>query len=332
MKKRLFLSLQLLLVLVGCEDNSDVPVYHNIADNYRIVCPEPPIRIMSSKDEGEEELGTSLLNYFNIVQVSENLYYMYYESFWGNIAEGKAHVRFAYSEDCIHWNKQLPNRNDQNNIIIPSYYFMSGISVMMVPNSQFPFRLFGLMPVDGNYGIYMWKSQDGYNFSDPKLVLSGYYDTQIVGLLRGDIIKMYVRSRKNCGTNRKIGVAYVDVEGNCINPPMVLKDNYVYNSGASILNDKYDLLFPTFFNNSRDNDEQYVKALIVSGYDSKEIECNIGDWIDDDELSVYVSPGILDINGEKYISYCTRSWSHDSPMPDDGVSNYKLIKIIVHKQ
>ena len=317
-----------LVCLTGCEDNSDIPFYHKIHDSYQIICPDPPIEIMSSQDEEIKKKGIACLNYYNILKVSESLYYMYYESYMGRDDASASIVRLAYSHDGFHWKNSLPDKPDEDNVIIPSYYYLAGMSVMMVPDEQYPFRLFGLMPVEGIYGIYMFKSQDGIHFERPKEVLTGFFDTQIVGLVSGNGIKLYTRTRKNRGTNRKIGVAYVDLEGNVVTSPMVLRDNYVYNSGASILNEKYDLLFPTYFNDSGGDDKAYVKALIASGYDSREIECNIGDWVGKDEPWIIVSPGIIKIDGEDYVSYYTNTWSHNKAVPEDGVTKYKLIKIL----
>lgn len=316
-------------LMLSCSRENDF-IYDEIKDSILVYCPDPPIEIMSSEDSNAIERGERLLNYFCILQESDNLFYMYYEMFKGEIKEAGQSLCFAYSTDCINWEKRFPNSLHDSNIIIPNN--ISGVSVMKVSDRNCPYRLFATRNVNGRRGIFMWKSPDGINFIDEKFILEGTYDTQHVGILRGSLIKLYTRLWEQEGHNRKIGVAYIDIEGNVLRDPIPLKDNYVYNSAASSINDNFDLLFPTFFRDvGEDIDNAYIKTLLVNGYNSKEVFCNIGDWIETTEPWVLVAPGVLNINGNMYISYMTRSWSHMSKMPDNGISKYKLIRIVVNK-
>lgn len=333
--KKLFGVLVLLIVIVGCDNYDDVPVYHEITDNYVVICPEPPIEIMSNLDEESVSHEDRVLDFFNIIQVKEDLFYMYYETWRESLEEFDQKVCFAYSNDCIHWTKKFPNHTDSNNVIIPSNCI--GMSVMTVPDEYAPYRMIGFCKKEnGGYALFMWKSKDGLSFTDKKeIYLKGDFDTQSVGVLKGDMIKLYTRTRKkaNGGYNRKISITYLDLEGNAFLKPLVLQYDYLYNSAASPLNEKYDLLLPTHFNNAgTGNDNAYVEALICSDFDSKKIDCNINDWIGDNEPWMAVAPGILNIGGEQYISYVTHSWSHDTPYSKDGVSKMYLLKIRVEPQ
>lgn len=323
---KLFLGLFLIAVtFVSCEEREDIPVYHQITDSYVVTCPEPPIEIMSTQDEESIKRGEKLLNCFSIVQVRDNLFYMYYEAFKGKIEDFSQGVYFAYSNDCIHWTKRFPSHTDDDNTIFQSN--MMGVSVMQVPDKEHPYRMFSLRKTEDNYGLFMWKSVDGITFEDEKEIMHGLYDTQNVGVMRGDSIKLYVRLWDE-GYNRKIGTLYIDLDGEILTSTTALVNNYVYTSGASPLNEKYDILFPTHFVTQNScNYVPYISTIIVDDYSSKYISCNINDWITEDELWVSVSPGIFNIKGENYISYGTRTWLHDVPMPENGVSKFKLIKI-----
>jgi hypothetical protein len=327
--REFFCFLITLIVFVSCtvddEDYSFVlPEYQEIYDTYVVTCPEPPIEIMSSLDEESVRRGELLLNCYKIIQVSDNLYYMYYEAFSNGEQDGSQGVYFAYSNDCFHWTKRFPYSSSDDNTIFSSN--MMGVDVVKVPDRTYPYRMFS-MRKKNEWGLYMWKSKDGLKFEAEKQVLSGLYDTQNAAVVRGDTIKLYVRLWEE-GYNRKIGLSYLDLEGNVLATPYVLQDNNVYNSAASYLNSDYDILFPTYFVSSPTLE---IEALIARGYYTKRISCNINKWIESDELWVLVSPGIITINGEKYISYNTRNWQHEVEMPEGGISKYKLVKIQIDK-
>lgn len=318
------------LVLVACSSDEDELYYTEISDNYIIHCPEPPIEIMSSTDEESVARGEKLLNYFKILQISDNLYYMYYEAFKGQIVDGEEGVYFAYSTDCKHWIKQFPSSTDADNTVIPSNII--GVDVIKVPDEKYPFRMLATRGYEGECGLYMLKSKDGFKFSDEKKILSGLYDTQNVAIVRNDTIKLYLRKWREYD-NRKIGYVKMDIEGNILSSLFLLRDNFLYNSAASIFEeDKYDFLFSTYFN-PREGRGSNVRSYIVDEYNSKEIPWNFNNWIYEEELWSLVSPGILIVDGEWYISYITRTWCHDEMMPSNGVSKYKLIRInILHQE
>ena len=326
MKNPLIFIIPLSLLFIGCSDDDEIQ-YQEIEDTFIISCPEPPIEILSNLDEDARFKGEGQLSYFCIIKESTSKYYMYYETYNNMVVAFKGQIKFAYSIDGLHWERKIPDGYSNDNIIISNG--VEGVSVVKIPDTEFPYRMFGYGEYGENRGIYMWKSQDGMHFTREGMVLEGTYDTQQVAVLKGDRIKIFTRLWSNDHKNRKIGVFYVNFDGNLISSPVFLQDNYMYNSAASILDDvKYDFLFPTYFNNMMGStDEAYIKALIVDGYNSKEIQCDINRWIEPEEPWVLVSPGIIDIAGEKYIAYQTNSWSHDAVKPDNGITKYKLMKI-----
>lgn len=327
-KLKMLLFFSMFIFWGSCSSEENELNYTEIKDSYLINCPEPPIEIMSSADEVSITRGEKLLNYFKIIQVSDNLYYMYYEAFKGDIVDTEEGVYFAYSNDCVHWIKQFPLSDSEDNTVIPNNII--GVDVIKVPDEKYPFRMFATRGYEGGCGLFMLKSKDGFKFSDEKIVLSGLYDTQNVAVIRNDTIKLYLRKWKD-DSNRANGYINVDLEGNLLSSIYMLRDNYLYNSAASIYaEEKFDFLFPTYFN-TIESMGCSLKAYIVEGYNSKEIPWNINSWLANDELWSIVSPGILTIDGDHYIAYNTRNWFHDEKMPEGGVSKYKLLKIKIVK-
>lgn len=327
-KLKMLLFFSMFIFWGSCSSEENELNYTEIKDSYLINCPEPPIEIMSSADEESVARGEKLLNYFKILQISDNLYYMYYEAFKGDIVDTEEGVYFAYSNDCVHWIKQFPLSDSEDNTVIPNNII--GVDVIKVPDEKYPFRMFATRGYEGGCGLFMLKSKDGFKFSDEKIVLSGLYDTQNVAVIRNDAIKLYLRKWKD-DSNRANGYINVDLEGNLLSSIYMLRDNYLYNSAASIYaEEKFDFLFPTYFN-TIESMGCSLKAYIVEGYNSKEIPWNINSWLANDELWAIVSPGILTIDGDHYIAYNTRNWFHDEKMPEGGVSKYKLIKIDIDK-
>ena len=178
----------------------------------------------------------------------------------------------------------------------------------------------------------MWKSSNGYDFDfdNYKVLLDeGYHDTQNVIIPRGNVLYLYTRAWNEKLTNRRIGLAKYNEQGEMISPIDTIAGNYLYNSAASYVNEEYDLLVPTFMNN-REGEEKsdlaYPKAYLNSKDECIELSHNLGKWIKDIEKWIIVAPGLIDINGEKYIAFNTREWSHDTPKPENGISRYYLIK------
>ena len=229
--RKSFLLIGLTFLLCGCE-KEDLPPYHEILDSYIISCPEPPIEIMSNVDAEAASRNEISLNYFSIVQLKVDLFYMYYEAFREHINDFEQAVCFAFSNDGIHWERAFPNRTDEDNVVIPNN--ISGVSVILVSDKENPFRMFGYCKKESGYALFMWKSNDGFSFKEKKEILSGVFDTQSVGVQKGNLIKLYTRQKEQNGMNRKIAVAYIDMDGNVIDSPKVLQDNYVYNLDKNI--------------------------------------------------------------------------------------------------
>ena len=151
---------------------------------------------------------------------------------------------------------------------------------------------------------------------------------------KGNRLCLYTRLWGNKARNRRIGVADFDLSGNKLTPLDTLYGDYVYNSAASYLNEQYDMLIPTFMNNADGNDKSdkaYFVAYLNHDGNNRSYPINLNKWIKDDEKWVLAAPGIIKIGKDNYIAYNTRNWSHDTRMPEGGISRYYLIKVRVYK-
>lgn len=331
MRKPFFLFLAVLVVeCVSCERGSlNNPDAFTTCVNY----PDPPIEILSNLDATSTVFDCSVINYFNIVQAKDNLYYLYYAAFGkysGNedIEQG---LFFAYSNDAIHWKRQIPNKD--NNIIVPKGIQEQSVFKLETDDEN-PYRLVANIIEGNKYKLCMWKSQNGYDFdfSNRTVLLEDrLHDTQNVIISRKDSLYLYTRLWNATAKDRRNAIARFNLDGVLESSVDTLAGNYLYNSAASYINEQYDLLQPTFMNNrdgDNPNDKAFFKAFLKQeGDDCVEIDTNLNQWIKDEEKWMIVAPGVLNINGEKYVAYYTWNKSHDGKWPKTPVCRYYLIRM-----
>lgn len=286
-----------------------------------------PIKILSTEDDDVTEVDNLIMGYFNIVKVQDDLYYLYYIAVGENevISNETYDLCMAYSTDGFNWKRGIPDGD--GNVV------MTGVieqSVFMVPDEENPFRLIGN---EGPGSLKMWKSKDGIHFTDKREILTDrWHDTQNVGLVKGDRIKVFNRLWNPTATNRQIGVAYVDLDGNLLTKNIKLAGDYLYNSAPIQIDERYEILLPTFFNNKDGKDDScYLKAFVLDGFYLKEIDCGLNSKIDKSTGWVMVSPYMINIEGKNYIAYETNTKSHDSISAEKGIVNYYLIQVEINK-
>ncbi len=204
----------------------------------------------------------------------------------------------------------------------------------MVPwDDQCPFRLIANIEENGKELMCIWKSENGIVFNNRVTVMDDFlHDIQNVVVPTEDNMKLYTRLWD--GWNRKIATGLLDKDGKLFTSLDTLKIDHVYNSAASKLDSQYDILFPTYMNNKMSDpqtDKAYLKSFLIKDGICQEIECSINKWIKPEEKWMLVSPGIIDIKGDTYIAYNTRTWSHDTKKPDDGISQYYIIRVKIDK-
>lgn len=325
-----FFACFLALLFSSC--NSDDADFTQIQ---KIVFPSDPIEIASNTD-----LNMQFINYFNIIKVKGDLYYMYYQAIgrdvtWNSVWDQSLY--FAYSRDGFHWTYEKPNGGDNK--------LMSNVietSVFVIPGDEYPFRLIGnVLRKKGkgflysqSYYLCMWKSKDGVIFENPLLLMYGH-DTQNCMIVYEGYLKLFTRewmSRekpegKREVFNRKISTCKFDYNGLQLTPLKTLYPDYVYNSAVSYYQGN-EVFFPTYFNNiDGDPDSCYIKNYVITDGQMRELECEFNIHLEDNEKWAIVSPGLIEIGDKLFISYNTRTESHDSDEKGSLISKYKLIEV-----
>jgi len=178
----------------------------------------------------------------------------------------------------------------------------------------------------------MWKSADGYHYELMGQILGDAYrpDTQYAAVVRGNVIKLYLRISETVGSQykRSIAVAYLDIDGNMLTPPYKLIYDYRYTSAACVLDNTRELLIPTWFanniNSAPKTENAYLETFIVEGDKYEKIDTNINDCLNNDTLWVAVAPDFVTINNEQYICVNERNTDHASAMDKSSI---KLVKV-----
>lgn len=305
------------------EENNDTSSNEINRKGYEISRPtfEKPVVVMANYDTNATSHDNLYIGYSSIVQVRPSLYYLYYESIGdGSFTNNSVQeLSFAYSTDGMHWVREIPSGIEEpvpgTNLIFDWRKDKSRVvehDVVKVMDSEYPFRMVatkgqGSMPQT----INMWKSKDGIHFEQMRVILNEKHDTQVSIIVRGNILKIYLRMRKTGGNStRQIGVMYTDLDGNILSPPTMLFGDYYYQAGASILDDRRELLLPTYFDEK--NDLNWYDAYIVEGTNITHIDTNINEVLINSEEDGWgtVSPKIVTIGYNQYIYYVQRNYTH----------------------
>ena len=281
--------------------------------------PEAPIEIATNAD-----FGMGLINYFNIIQTPEGIYRMYFS---GNEKSGIAedewaqNLYLAESADGFHYElkgKVMESLIEQ--------------SVCLVEDKDWPYRLVGNRMVDGKQCMFLWKSKDGITFTEPRLLYDFKHDTQNVLVPRGQRMKLYSRVTQEGYKNRRITLTEFTLDGDQLTDTEVLAGDFLYNNAACKVDRRYDLLFPTYYNtHGGTTDACFFKCYLADGPFMRELPCALNDWVEEDEGWMLASPGFIFIGGERYLSYSSRTETHDHSRTG-MVSKYKLVKTVLDYQ
>lgn len=310
------------IVLTSC-DRDDGSLYDYV---YKIEFKGNPIEIMSSTQafSSYDRVG---LNYFNIIKIKEDLFYMYYLAF-GEDTDGtdlSQRMLFAYSTDLFHWSKTIPQKD--NNLILEN---LADASVSYNPELDWPFRLVCRKMVDRVNHLAMYRSKNGYEFEFCKYLLDGKYDTQSACIDGWEGYRLYTRMWNDEHTDRMIGVAKFDREDNCIDSLKSIGLHYVYNPACSKVDEKYVMLMPSYMNNLEKDGSDKMKVLtyLMDNNGVFPVETNFNQIENYDQI--YISPGLVEWQGDKYISYQVKNQTHDKEaLPE---TTYKLLKVVFKKE
>ena len=281
--------------------------------------PEPPVEIVANQD-----FGMQLINMFNIIRIPDGTYRMY---FIANPKDGIAenekfqNLYYAESQDGFHYEmkgKLMDELVEQ--------------TVFMVKDKACPYRMVGSQWIGEKMwerGLFLWKSKDGLEFTDRKMLYDKLHDTQNVMIPRGKRLKLYSRLTQERYRNRRMTVAEFDMQGEQITDTEILAGDFLYNTAACKVDERYDLLFPTYYNtHGGTTDTCCFRCYVTDGPFIRQLPCELNRWVEPDEHWVLAAPGFVFIDGERYLAYNTRTRSHETSATG-MVSKYKLIKAVL---
>ena len=287
-----------------------------------VAFPDPPVEIVSNAD-----FGMQLINMFNIIRIPDGTYRMY---FIANPKDGIAenehlqNLYYAESQDGFHYElkgKLMDELVEQ--------------TVFLVKDKEYPYRMVGNQWIgekSWERGMFLWKSKDGITFTDRKMLYDFLHDTQNVMIPRGNRLKLYSRVTQEHYKNRRMTVAEFNQEGEQISDTEILAGDFLYNTAACKVDERYDLLFPTYYNtHGGTTDACFFRCYLADGPFVRELPCALNRWVEADEKWVLAAPGFVYINGARYLAYNTRTRSHETSQTG-MVSKYKLIKAVLEYQ
>lgn len=326
-------------LLMACDHSEDFEELKDVGNSYLEVEPSlsvyfsNPVTIMSSTNNSTQ-FDDALIGYFCIVQVKNDLFYMYYSSFGkGDVLwDNEQHLCFAFSENCIDWKKEVPGGIEApfsgTNVL-----FMKNVieaQVFLVDDIVYPFRMVCNEYYDKRRNLVFLKSKDGIVFDEStKKVLSYDNDSQVSVIKRGDVLDLYIRGYSEIG--RSIEVMTIDYDGKVVSAPKPFIDYPpMYQASASSIEGRL-FFFPTVFDNWFGRDDSYSIICILKRNNKLfQVNCNISDCLGEDDKWVTFSPGLVSINDKYYLSYMSRRSSHDEKINlNEMESSYKLVNIVI---
>ena len=205
-------------------------------------------------------------------------------------------------------------------------------SVFMVKDKEYPYRMVGCQWIgekSWERGVFLWKSKDGIEFTDRKMLYDKIHDTQNVMVTRGNRWKLYSRITQEHYKNRRMTVTEFNKRGEQLSDTEILAGDFLYNNAACKVDKRHDLLFPTYYNtHGGTTDACFFRCYLTDGPFIREFPCELNRWVEADEHWVLACPGFIFINGERYLAYNSRTRSHETS--ETGmVSRYKLVKAVI---
>lgn len=327
----LYLLIYSFVALFSCSEDSDDHEFYNTDSAFikgnEITLPtfSVPTVVFANYDNESTSHDNIRVSAPSIVQVADDLFYMYYECYGtGSFSndEKDLELAFAFSEDGFNWKREIPegikSPVDGTNLIFDwriDKEMVIGIDVVKVNDPIYPYRMIGSKGKNMAQTICLWKSKDGVHFEQMRVLLNAKYDSKVSIIVRGNVLKVYLRMRENGGnTTRQIGVMYIDLEGNVLSPPTTLFGDYYYQAGASIIDDRRELLLPTYYDEK--SDKNWYDAFVVDGTKIIHLDTNINEALINPEKDGWgiVCPKIITIGFEQYIYYMQWNYTHGKKM------------------
>ena len=174
----------------------------------------------------------------------------------------------------------------------------------------------------------MYRSADGVHWEKIKSY-PFYFDNQVSIIVRGNTLKIYMRMRDgNNREDRYIGIVYCDLEGNILVPPTIFFGKYLYLAGASAIDDRREILFPTYFNAS--DSKCFWTCYLVDGDKIYPKEIDFTMLKPDDGKWREVCPNMVSIGNYQYIYFGGADSLHDEAT-ESTVRSYECAKVTWNK-
>ncbi len=279
--------------------------------------PEPPVEIATNAGFGME-----LINMFNIIRLPDGTYRMYFIANPTNgIAEQERLQNLYYAESTDGFHYELKGKLMDE---------LVEQTIFMVKDKEYPYRMVGSQWIgEKSYerGLFLWKSKDGLTFTDRQMIYDKIHDTQNVMIPRGNRWKLYSRITQERYKNRRMTVAEFNKFGKQVSDTEILAGDFLYNNAACKVDKRFDLLFPTYYNtHGGTTDTCWFRCYVADGPFVRELPCELNRWVATDEHWVLAAPGFVEIDGERYLAYNTRTRTHETSLTGME-SRYKLVKV-----
>ena len=289
--------------------------------------------ILSTQDEDVTVYDNAIINYGQIIE-HNGVYVMLYQGFgsWDNSKD--ATIMMAYSEDGENWQRGIPEGlpvpYEGTNIIIKAGYQIVGdftkeqidnFNVCKVNDADYPYRIFAEIrkspsDITGEH-YWLFKSANLTQWIPISQVTRKGHDTFPSLISYGDYIKAYIRMwdySQETPEQRRVGVMWMDINGNVIVPPSGLYGPGIYNTAAVRIGATRELAVPTHFYaesgmSGTDEFESYIidgdKLLYAPSYGLDTLkypDSNGWAW----------GTGICAIGMNQYFLYSRRDQGHSS--------------------
>jgi hypothetical protein len=319
------------LIYIGCRDKYLDEISQINPQNIKFEILQESRQIILKQEHPWED---HLLGYFNVIK-KDSIWRMWYTS-WGKKTNNDIFGAccFAYSRDGEKWEKSYPDSISNNNIFMSSqtnngiceqfvFYDYDLNEFILVANTHSENKILQ---------TYIWKSKNGINWNEKKLLFPTYLDTQFSILKKGNLYNIYCRDWTKF---RIIGKFVIDKNGNSVETlksmlsSQDINYNHLYNNAASLIDNKL-VIFPTLYN--QDNDKMYISIGFETDKDIKLTYIDItNDLFGEEDIKwALVSPGLIP-TAEKnvyWMYYLGDKYSHyERIRRSDNVTKYYRIKI-----
>lgn len=294
--------------------------------------PSQSIKIIGNKDTDATD-DAYVLNSGQLIQIGKYFYLFYIGLPSGATSETQYHILSAYSADGLTWQRGFPDGITPPVAGTNRLLSESGLiehCVIEVPDSEYPYRLLcNKIVSSSSQSMRMYKSADGINYSLVCTFLNEKHDSQMSAICKGNTIEVYTRIWDSAHTNRQVGALTIDLNGNIVKPLHIVLGDYLYNSAAIPIDLHRELWFPTWYIGVNVSTQQDMHLECYQMQDEKAIKLNtnINQILNSNEYWALVCPGVITINGQKYIAVNAWKRHHYSISGDVNEMETRLVPI-----